>query len=406
MKEAKRFIVTLICLFACVSFIGAQTETDVQTAAEAETETYTVTLDFSTKASVYGLTRSGDSNNEDGPATFKVNDITIEVSDYRLLNGASYNYLRLGYSNGALKFSCPTNVTIESITFTSCNTYDIYLKYNQTKLTTSSKKGNNKSIKWTRPTSAKSPYVFNSYEKSCIAKIQITYTRPKVNVTLNEKDDNISSVISSHAGATDVAMTRTFHSEGWNTACFPFDITLDALKETFGSETTAAIYTAYDEAQGMGFSTIVSGTISAGKPFLIKPGIYVENPVFSGIALTDATAESITYGAMSFCGTIAPHTMNTNGTEFYLNSNNALTLPATDKNTMRGLRAYFRTEENKAKNITVLFDGEPSSIRPLQTDKHNAASDVFTISGVKLPSNKNLSRKGIVIASGKKFVNQ
>lgn len=397
MKEAKRFIVTLICLFACVSFIGAQTETDVQTAAEAETETCTATLDFSTEASVYGLTR-GNGNDEAGPTTFKVNDIKVKLSTYRLYSGDKNNYLRL---NGSITFSCPTGVAIESITFIS-NAYAIDLKYGSTSVTA---KANSK-VTWSNSNKSKSTFTFTATTKSRIAKIQITYTRPKVNVTLNEKDNDISSVIRSHAGATDAAMTRTFQSEGWNTACFPFDITLDALKETFGSETTAALYTAYDEAQGMGFSTIISGTISAGKPFLIKPGIYVENPVFSGIALTNATAESITYGAMSFCGTIAPYTMKTDGTEFYLNSNNALTLPATDKNTMRGLRAYFRTEENKAKNITVLFDGEPSSIRPLQTDKHNAASDVFTISGVKLPSNKNLSRKGIVIASGKKFVNQ
>lgn len=405
MKEAKRFIVTLICLFVCVSFIEAQTETDVQTAAETETET--VTLDFSTEASVYGITRSSLNVSDTNPATFKVNDITVKLSNYRLYHSTNYNYVRLEYNKGAIKFSCPSNVTVDTIVFTAsgADNQNVNLLYGKTSIKTSDK---SKTVTWSNSDKTKTSFTFTSAKasNSYIAKIQITYTRPKVNVTLNEKDNDISSVISSHTGATDVAMARTFHSEGWNTACFPFDITLDALKETFGSKTTAAIYTAYDEAQGMGFSTIVSGTISAGKPFLIKPGIYVENPVFSGIALTNATAESITYGAMSFCGTIAPYKMNTDGTEFYLNSNNALTLPATDKNTMRGLRAYFRTEENKAKNITVLFDGEPSSIRPLQTDKHNAASDVFTISGVKLPSNKNLSRKGIVIASGKKFVNQ
>lgn len=397
MKHTKYFNLTLIFLFFYATLALAQTE--------EEYESVTTTLDFASQANVYGIeSKVGNDDANPNPTIFKVNDITIALEGRTLLYGINEShYLRIDLDskeNGKITFSCPNGITIDKITFTAANN-KITLHPPKGKEITCNKK---KSCYWENSSKKTTPLTFSTIsQNSYIANIEIRYTRPKINVTLKEKDDNITEIIKKNIGETRVATERIFHNGGKNTVCLPFDITLNSLKEIFGDGTQAAIYSGSDD-ESISFSNVKSGTISAGMPFILIPEIYVENPNFYDIELIDEDAKEITLGNISFCGKYSPYEMQTDGTELFLNSSQVLARPKADGNTMRGLRAFFRLENCNAAKFSILFNGEPSTIHAYNDAISSKKENAYSIDGKKLGDYIYKGKGKIIISSRKKFL--
>lgn len=399
MKHTKHFNLTLIFLFFYATLALAQTE--------EEYESVTTTLDFASQANVYGIESKGANDANPNPTIFKVNGITITLEGGTLLYGTNNNsshYLRIdpdSKENGKITFSCPRGIRIDKITFTAANNKIALTPPKGKEITCNPKK----SCYWENSSKITTPLTFstNKSQNSYIANIEIRYTRPKINVTLKEKDASITEIIKQNIGETRVATERIFHNGGKNTVCLPFDITLNSLKEIFGDATQAAIYSGSDD-ESISFSTVKSGTISAGMPFILIPEIYVENPNFYDIELTDENAKEITLGNISFCGTYSPYEMQTNGTELFLNSSQVLARPKADGNTMRGLRAFFRLENSNAAKFSILFNGETSTIHAYKDTLSSKKENAYSIDGKKLGDYINKGKGKIIISSRKKFL--
>ncbi len=399
MIHTKHFNLTLIFLFFYATLAIAQTE--------EEYESVTTILDFASQANVYGIESKGANGANPNPTIFKVNDITITLEGGTLLYGTNNNsshYLRIDYDskeNGNITFSGPSGITIDKITFTAAS--------NKIALTPPTGKeiscAKEKSCYWENSKKKTTTLTFstNKSQNSYIAKIEISYTRPKINVTLREKDTDISNTIKENTGETRVATERIFHNNGKNTVCLPFDITLNSLKEIFGNATQAAIYSGSDD-ESISFSTVKSGTISAGMPFILIPEIYVENPNFYDIELKDENAKEIRFGNISFCGTYSPYEMQTDGSELFMNSSQVLARPKSDRNTMRGLRAFFRLENSNEAKFSILFNGETSTIHVYKDTRSSQKGNTYSIDGKKHCDNNTKGKGKIVILSGKKFL--
>lgn len=398
MKHKTHFNLTLIFLFFYATLAIAQTE--------EEYESVTTILDFASQANVYGIESKGYDGANPNPTVFKVNDITITLEGITLLYGTNNNsshYLRIDYDskeNGNITFSCPSGITIDKMTFTAASN-KIALTPPTGKEISCSKE---KSCYWENSKKKTTSLTFSTNKShSYIAKIEISYTRPKINVTLREKDTDISNTIKENTGETRVATERIFHNNGKNTVCLPFDITLNSLKEIFGDDTQAAIYSGSDD-ESISFSTVKSGTISTGMPFILIPEIYVENPNFYDIELKDDNAKEIRFGNISFCGTYSPYEMQTDGSELFMNSSQVLARPKSDGNTMRGLRAFFRLENNNEAKFSILFNGETSTIYATKNTMFSQKGNKYSIDGKKHCDNNTKGKGKIVILSGKKFL--
>ncbi len=398
MKHTKHFNLILIFLFVYAALAVAQTD--------EEYEEVTTTLDFASQANVYGIeSKVGNNDSNPNPTEFKVNDIAITLTGRTLLYGITQShYLRIdndSKENGAITFSCPSGITINKITFTAANN-KIALTPPKGKEITCNKA---KSCYWENSKKITTPLTFstNNAQNSYIAKIQILYTRPKINVTLKEKDTSISEIIKQNIGETHIATERIFHNNGKNTVCLPFNITLNGLKEVFGDGTQAAVYSGSDD-ESISFSTVKSGTITAGMPFILIPGMYVENPTFYNINLKDEEAKEITFGNISFCGTYSPYDMQTDGTELFLNSSQELARPKDNANTMRGLRAFFRIENNDAEKFNIQFNEDTSATHINKETISQQKGNAYSIDGKKLCKNISNGKERIVILERKKFL--
>lgn len=408
MKNTHNLCILLILLFCLSSYAVAQTE---------EYEDVTVTFDFNSTSDVYGMKRGGSNDYNTDPTVFKVDDIIVTVEGTTCLYGKNNNskhYLRLDYktnsssSIGEISFALPENCILSEIKFNTEKC--IYLLDSKNKDITIAKQG---VYTWTPATKSVSPFTFTVNDKKSntngdntyLSSIQISYKRPKINVVLKEKDSSIKNLINESIGQTDVGIERVFHNAGKNTLCLPFDITLDALKEIFGNNTEAAVYTGSDD-ENINFSSILNGTINAGLPFILIPELYVENPTIHDIYLKSDQPQEVRFGNISFCGTYEPYKMKTDGTEYFLNSEQKLARPTEIGNTMRGLRAFFRFYNENSDARSILFDGETSGLSLVRKNQCPTNNMIYTIDGKRISNNRFNKSGNLFISAGKKYINK
>ena len=367
------------------------------------TEEITLTLNFN-QPKAYGLESTG-SNAEILETKFKVQDITVSLGGHIAVYTGVNKYLRLDgvYSSnwGYIQINAPETDKITTVCITTVKNNKeskINVIYNDINKKTTIKNNSTESFNKLDATEITLKAVENT--NAYISQLTITYTREKLDAAFDEKDDNVAAAISAVTGnGKDVSINRIFNCNYLNTACFPFDLSYDNIKEIFGNGTT--IYT-YAESKDDEISFVsIKSDIKAGTPFIIKPEYYVEQPTFS-----DVTIESITPGktggSIAICGTISPYKMNTDGSELFLQSDSTLAKPAEGKNKMRGFRCYIKTNANEAQMPTAFFDGNTNDIRQTLQEKRQA-SGLYSITGIKERKDIMPFLHGIFIIDGKKF---
>lgn len=249
---------------------------------------------------------------------------------------------------------------------------------------------------------------FEEKGQSYITTITLTYTRPKINATLDEKDVNIESTISEMKGKNKtLTLNRTFKPSQLNTMCLPFNLSMEMIKGIFGSGTKIYSYNGYQNGE-LSFSTAKEEVFDAGKPFLMRPEYYVEHPTFAGVTVENTSAQTVDGGDWDFCGTFGTLELAADGTQLFLTADGTLAKPEAGKQKMRGFRCYLKkaagTVNGSAQLPSVTIDGETNTIKAAEFAAPTSVPTAYSLSGMKLNADGKVANGGIMIINGKKFV--
>lgn len=379
---------------------------------QKENEEVTVTLDFT------GLNYGLKGNDPIKPPILNKGVIVQNVNFF--LSGRIYvnsKYIRLSYWDdlGQIGISVPKDNTIKSISIAT-------KKDNESEFLLSYIKGNVKQeITWSHKKNADKDLIKKLTidsdhitlaptlkADSYITSITLTYTRPKLDATLDEKGENVESTISEIVGENKtLALNRTFNPSQLYTMCLPFDLSKDMITEIFGNETKVFLYDRYQNGE-LSFSTVKEGVLNAGMPFLMRPEYYVEQPTFADVTVRSTTAQTVCGGEWDLCGTFGSLELVADGTQLFLIADGTLAKPKADSRPMRGFRCYLKkhtgTVNGSAQLPSVTIDGETNAIKIAEYAAPTSATTAYSLSGMKLNAGCKTANGGIMIIDGKKFI--
>lgn len=380
-----------------------------------EKEEVTVTLDFSKKGA-FGLKNNNANNNQSvlTDITFKVQDLSVSLRGMICYHEGENTYLRLDkwYNNpGQINISVPNSALINSVTL-GTNDYKIAnLNANyrgrenridvDANNTTTISTINSDNISFIEKGG-------KSGDKSYITSITLTYTRPKLDATLDEKAFDAESTIKGIVGENKMlALNRTFKPSQLYTMCLPFDLSKDMITEIFGNETKVYSYDRYQNGE-LSFSTVKEDVVKAGMPFLMRSEYYVEQPTFAGVTVGSTTAQTVGGGEWDLCGTFESYELAADGTQLFLTAGGTLAKPLADSRKMRGFRCYLKkaagTVNGSAHLPSVTIDGETNAIKIAEYAAPTSATTAYSLSGMKLNAGCKTANGGIMIIDGKKFI--
>lgn len=380
---------------------------------QKENEEVTVTLDFT------GLNYGLKGNDPINPPILNKGVIVQNVNFF--LSGRIYvnsKYIRLSYWDdlGQIGISVPKDNTIKSISIATKEDNESefllsYIKGNvKQEITWSHKKNADKNlIKKLTIDSDHITLAPTLKADSYITSITLTYTRPKLDATLDEKGENVESTISGIVGENKtLALNRTFMPSQLYTMCLPFDLSKEMIKGIFGSETKVYSYAGYQNGE-LSFSTVKEDVVlNAGMPFLMRPEYYVEQPTFAGVTVKSTTAQTVGGGEWEFCGTFGSYELAADGTQLFLTAGGTLAKPLAESRKMRGFRCYLKkaagTVNGSAQLPSVTIDGETNAIKTAEYAAPTSGTTAYSLSGMKLNAGCKTANGGIMIIDGKKFI--
>ena len=381
-----------------------------------EKEEVTVTLDFSKKRA-FGLKNNNANNNQSvlTDITFKVQDLSVSLRGMICYHEGENTYLRLDkwYNNpGQINISVPNSALINSVTL-GTNGYKIAnLNANYRGREKIIDVDANKTATVSTINSDNISFIEKggkSGNKSFITSITLTYTRPKLDATLDEKGENVETTISEIVGENKtLALNRTFKPSQLYTMCLPFDLSKDMITGIFGNETKVYSYDGYQNGE-LSFSTVKEDVVlNAGMPFLMRPEYYVEQPTFAGVTVKSTTAQTVGGGEWEFCGTFGSYELAADGTQLFLTAGGTLAKPLAESRKMRGFRCYLKkaagTVNGSAQLPSVTIDGETNAIKTAEYAAPTSGTTAYSLSGMKLNAGCKTANGGIMIIDGKKFI--
>lgn len=377
---------------------------------QKENEKVTVTLDF-TNEGAFGLKINKENLSQSvlTDITFKVQDLYVSLTGYTCHYIGTNKYLRLDYNKnypGQLQISVPKPIVIDSITMRT--TKGIFIKYKNSFLSATEKRPIVESINSNNLTLTESKRAGELPRSSYITSITLTYTRPKLDATLDEKGENVESTISEIVGENKtLALNRTFNPSQLYTMCLPFDLSKDMITEIFGNETKVYSYDGYQNGE-LSFSTVKENVVKAGMPFLMRSEYYVEQPTFAGVTVGSTTAQTVCGGEWDLCGTFGSLKLAADGTQLFLIADGTLAKPKAASRKMRGFRCYLKkaagTVNGSALLPSVTIDGETNAIKTAEYAAPTSATTRYSLSGMKLNEGCKTANGGIMIIDGKKFI--
>jgi hypothetical protein len=249
-----------------------------------------------------------------------------------------------------------------------------------------------------------------------------TFTLTDNGIRLDEAADNSPALAKKDGQQTNVSLTRTLQTGGYNTFAVPFSMAKPegwTVKELSSASFADGLLT-------LNFTDAAS--IVAGKPYLVKVGA---NTNLSASAFTDVTiskdAVSFTSTNVDFIPTLGATTIGSEGddakTVLFLGAGNKLYNPEALPADMKGFRAYFQLKGETAKEARAFRmdfgDGETTGIREMEDGKWKMENGSYDLQGRRvessifrsaspLDSSKNsqssILKKGVYIVNGKKKV--
>lgn len=360
------------------------------------TKTTAIVYDFTANPNAWGITPQK-SNSKNGSNVVAGKELKVSGVMMTATNGSQYGTCLYGttsvtlnvYQGGSITFTAPEGYDITEITFDKTNS----LKADKGTYNNGTWTGNAHAVKFS-----------NSGSKIEIktATIKLVASTLSLNETTTEED--AKTLLGANLNKTvDVTINRTLVANKWNTLCLPFDVTAEQIKNILKAEGMVREYADDDAtAQTITFKK-VEGNMKAGEPYLIKPTEDITSLGFEGVTIT-AIEGNLQGKAYGICGTLGKYTMNTNGTELFLNAAGKFVAPAAATNTMKGFRAYFMVPSGaSAAAININIDGETTGINNIETEA-TVNGKVYNLNGQYVGNSLNGLKKGIYVVNGKKVI--
>lgn len=222
----------------------------------------------------------------------------------------------------------------------------------------------------------------------------------KDGMTLDESIDNTPWITGNNNKAITVKTVRTLIANKWNTLCLPFDVNMNVLEGAFGANKgiQLRVFDEYDDATyTMKFKTPENNSIAAGTPFLIKVNEDIVNPTFTGVTISDVSAQANGNDGVSFVGTYGPQDLATDGTNLFITTGNELAKPTSTGNKMPGLRAYIVVPKNFNSSARLFLDDEATAINSIGTQKATNNATLYNLQGQRVEH----PRSGLYIKNNK-----
>lgn len=326
----------------------------------------------------------------------KSSPITITViGEGNTKNGFGTTYLGV-YQGGVLKIEIEKGYVLNEVSF--------------------ERRGNNNTLKindnkegepWTGEASSVTLSVPEDARGTQVTSITIKYSKTAVStpLTLDENADDTNTKIEANKGKTvDVTLTRSLKAGAWNTICLPFDVTAEQVESILKATGNVKEFDKDDKATATIYFKPAT-EIKAGVPYLIKPTEDAKVLNFKDVTINNVDElNRINGNDYCICGVFGKYTMNTNGTELFLNAAGKFVAPAVGKETMKGFRAYFNVPLNvSAAAININIDGETTGINSIETNA-TVNGKVYNLNGQYVGNSLNGLKKGIYVVNGKKVI--
>ena len=245
----------------------------------------------------------------------------------------------------------------------------------------------------------------------------LTYSNYATTVPLSfsfsDTDDLTEYLPASNLADQTITLNRNLYS-GWNTFCVPFALTQAQLEEAYGSGAVAKYLsdvTTGAEGVTLHFTPEAEGGIKANKAYLLYLTADVtEAKTFSGVTLQRAgdcttTVTAADGGDYTFQGILAPTTLATNDTQYFLNSaGTAFVLPLNNTSQMKATRAYIIVPAPAApaqgRQYSFDFNGTTTAIDNVNVSGMEDGA-WYTISGIRI---NRPAAKGVYIHNGRKVI--
>ena len=231
-----------------------------------------------------------------------------------------------------------------------------------------------------------------------IDDVKVTASKP---VTISET----GTATTFEAQLADVTLGRTLSAGVWSTLCLPFDVTTEAMKTATGAtDVKMCTFTSY-ENEIMKFTKVneETGTVTAGKPFLVKVNTTVENPTFLLVDVKNTEAKTEEHGDVSMVGCYGQTNLDPDGERVavFLTADGSLKRPSAASWTMKGLRAYFIVPKSFAGARVMIDDEEVTAIDAVLKPESTGDGELYSLTGQRQTQSV---RPGIYINNGKKVI--
>lgn len=231
-------------------------------------------------------------------------------------------------------------------------------------------------------------------------------------VTLDAESDKIDfpdygSNVSTLNPPVNVVLKRKFNANAWNSLVLPFDLSAEQISTVFGSDAKLAILQNSEpdlETYNFTMTFRHADALTADEPLLIYGVKQADSYTFENVNIAGHYTDSPFYTDGSYTdmtGTYKKTTLPKGN--WYISSDNTF-YRSTGTETIMPTRATFRcsTAEFQAKSITMVIDGETTSINSIDAPATTSDGKLFNLAGQRVDK----SYKGIVIVNGKKYINK
>ena len=205
--------------------------------------------------------------------------------------------------------------------------------------------------------------------------------------TKNISEEATAVASENHTFYETVSLTRTLSKDYWNTFSVPFDMAIPdgwSVKE-------------FDSASDNVINFKDASTIKAGEPYLVKPNVDVENPVYYNVIVSSTEGSTDGTGEYKFAAQIYAKDLATDGTIAYLATDGSV--KKLTSGGIKGLRAYFIIPASVSSARIAFIDDEITGIKNL-TPTLSEGEGVYDLQGRKVAQ----PTKGLYIQNGKKVI--
>ena len=241
-------------------------------------------------------------------------------------------------------------------------------------------------------------------------------------VLLDEMSNDIDKVLGDVNGSTsNVMLERALRSDGWNTICLPFDMTVEEVEDVFGEGTKVeALVQSELNADGVytfHFASPTYGTMYKGMAYLIKPAsngshYIIPNRKFDNMLTPISNPVYIdgTYYTISLCGTFARKVLGTEEdglNEYFIQDNKIMHVANGRQIVMNGFRGYITANEAAANALSkariVHSDGSTTDLRLVEVGSTaDGKQRIYNLQGIE--QNSDSQQRGVYIKGSRKYV--